>query len=200
MKAWIQAWVVVAVGLISWGARAEPTTDRLRQEYLDQGADPGATRLSVTYMLNAPLSSETTNFRFNTGHHVGLEFASGDLVRYHLTALYGNVSGISSVKLEPLSWGIPIRLARRGRTLVDLEPVISFANFETVFLGGGDVLTTMSSAVRLQINLALGAFYLGLVPVGFEARYLGILVAGDVTGDTGLAIDFRPQVLLGVNF
>ncbi len=200
MKAWIRTWVVVAVGLMSLGALAEPTTDRLKQEYLGQGADPGATRLSVTYVLNAPLSGETEVLRFDTGHHVGLELASGDFVRYHLEALYGNVSGIDFLKLEPLSWGIPIRLARRGKTLIDLEPVISFANFEVGFLPGGDVLVTLSSAVRFQINIALGAFYLGLVPAGFEVRYVGVETIGEVEGNTAFAIDFRPQVLVGVNF
>lgn len=200
MRSWQRKCVVLVVSLFSTvtgSAWAEPSqADRIQrgyQEYADQ-TDPSATRLSATYMLNTHLAGDS----FNHQHHVGLDLTTGDTVRHHLEILYGNTSGISSVKLDPLSWGIPIRVFRKGTTLIDLEPILSFANFEG-FISGGDVLLSLSSAARLQINIAIGAFYIGLVPAGFEARYL--------TFDTdaaefasGFTLEYRPQVLLGFNF
>jgi len=181
-KAWV-LFSAVAMGVWGYGAEAAEPSE--------------AARFSLTYGPSLPLSGSYLKLD-RTQHHVGFEIAAGSNIRYHAAFLYGNLVGQSMARLEPLSFGLPIGLFEDGDSAIDLEPLVSVFNVEFA-LGRDSSELLFSSGVRLQINIAVDNLYVGLVPLGLDIRYLGRnSVGGSAKGD--LALAFRPQIFVGVNF
>jgi hypothetical protein len=157
------------------------------------------TRVSMVYMPSIPISGSELKYGA-VNHHLGLEVSAGGELRYHLAAYYGTLSGFSSVRLEPAALGIPIRLYSGDRTVIELEPVLSIINAELLFADPARLLT-LSTSIRVQFNIVIDHFYLGITPFGLDGRYYGLAWGnGRSASAHELALDYRPQVFIGASF
>lgn len=149
-------------------------------------------RFSFTYTPSFPISGKNLKLD-RTYHNVGVEVAAGREVRYHLAILYGNLRGLSTFRVEPLAFGIPIELHDGRDVELDLEPVLSVLNAGFI-VTGPNAQIVFSSGVRMQLNISVDRFYAAIVPIGFDLRYYG------TRAGAGGAVDFRPQIFIGANF
>ncbi len=157
------------------------------------------TRLSLSYLPAIPLSGDALR-RSRTGHYLGLEVSSGDDVRYHVAAYYGNLDGTSLVRFEPAALGFPIALHQGSRLRLELEPVVSLLDAELLFPSGSNILS-LGSDVRLQLNFVINRIYLAVVPLAIQARYFDYRSAPGISeSTTDFALDYRPQIFAGLTF
>ncbi len=176
---WAVLFTVVSVGLVCPEALA-------RRRHRDSA------RFSFTFTPSVPISGNLLRLS-RTHYNIGGEVSAGRSVRYHLALLYGNLVGQSTFRVEPLAFGLPIELFEGREVELDLEPVLSVLNAGFI-VDGPNAQVVFSSGIRLQLNIAIERFYLGIVPIGFDLRYYGNKSGGDS------AIDYRPQIFIGANF
>jgi hypothetical protein len=157
------------------------------------------TRLSLSYLATLPRTGDALRWD-SSSHNLGIEISSGQAVRFHVAAYYGYLEGLSMLRLEPAALGFPIVLRKGGRFRLELEPVLSLIDAELLFAprGGGGNMLALGSSARLQLNFLVDRLYFAIAPLGVQARYFAASSSGDSVTD--LALDYRPQLFVGIRF
>jgi len=174
--------------------------------------NPYPSRLSLIYdpeigLSNGPLSLA------DPLHAIGLELSvhAGGAIRYHLQLAYVDLSGISGVRLDPLTFGWVFPIVSQGDFRLEIEPTVSFLDL-VLLAGNGNVGFFFSSGVGAQVNLIYGPVYFFISPIGFEVRYLGVIpnlaqsesvttgLDSTNTGSTITGADVSYRLRFGVGF
>jgi hypothetical protein len=144
-------------------------------------------RLSLIYDPEIGLAEGSELGLPDVIHAIGLELSvhAGGAVRYHLQFAYANVSGLSGIRLEPLTFGWVFPVLSQGDFRIEIEPTVSFVDFLLLFANNGtsNVVAFFGSGLGAQVNLSYGPVYFFLSPIGFELRYLGISSASSTGAD-----------------
>lgn len=162
--------------------------------------EPGV-RIALSYSPNIPLN---TNNELSLGlveHNIGAEFVFGNAIfRYHLFAGFSAAGIAKGVRFEPITFGAAIPLVKRPGLRVEIEPTFQLLNLNVLgSVAGG--FAAVSAGGDLRVNAAIGKLYLSLAPVGLDVRWAaaGSGIGGAAAG-IGAGVDFRPRVLVGVEF
>ncbi len=169
----------------------------------DKGAaepkEPG-TRITLAYVPNIPLNTNNPTSYRELEHNLGLEFIFGKTFRYHLLVAFSALGGAYGFRFEPLSFGVGIPVFKKEGLRVEVEPGFQLLNLN-LLAGGNAGLASAALGGDLRVNLALGKFFVSLAPVGIELRYALAGFSGRFSGGaTGSALDFRPRLLVGLEF
>ncbi len=173
---------------------------------------PDAERFSLIYSPEVPLSGTSFGQAIGNAAHgnaiqnIGLEVSTktGYLSRYHLQLDYISAYGESGVRIEPLAFGWALPMVATESVRFELEPLISLADGVLLFTrdlaGNPNVTFLLSSGAEVQLNLALGSFYLFASPVGIELRYLQIASGIGHQDSWGTDWFYRFRAGLGVQY
>jgi hypothetical protein len=163
--------------------------------------NPNRSRLSLIYDPEIGLAEGSELGLPDVVHAIGVELSvpTGPTVRYHLQLAYANVSGLSGIRLEPLTFGWVFPVLSQGDFRIEIEPTVSFVDLLLLFANNGssNVVALFGSGVGAQVNLSYGPVYFFISPVGFEVRYLGISSANSTAADGSTNNNVATEVDLG---